>query len=41
MAFENIRLLLKDFEYSIYIRELLKEEFQLKNLNEEMFFNSN
>ena len=38
MAFENIRLLLKDFEYAIYIRELLKEEFQVKNLNEEICF---
>ena len=38
MTFENIRLLLKDFEYSIYIRELLKEEFQVKNLKEEICF---
>ena len=38
MAFENIRLLLKDFEYAIYIRELLKEDFQVKNLKEEICF---
>ena len=38
MTFENIRLLLKDFEYAIYIREFLKEEFQVKNLKEEICF---
>ena len=38
MAFENIRLLLKDFEYAVYITDFFKEEFKVKNLNEEVCF---
>ena len=38
MSFVNTRLLLKDFEYSISLRGLLKEEFQIKNLNGEICF---
>ena len=38
MSFENITILLKDFEYSISIRGLLKEEFQVKNLSGEICF---
>ena len=38
MSFENITILLKEFEYSITLRGLLKEQFQVKNLNSEICF---
>ena len=38
MSFENTTILLKDFEYSITLRMLLKEHFQVKNLNNEICF---
>ena len=38
MSFENVTLLLKDFEYSITLRGLLKEQFEVKNLNGEICF---
>ena len=33
MTFENKTLLLKEFEYSITLRGLLKEQFEVKNLH--------
>ena len=38
MAFQNKTLLLKEFEYSITLRGLLKEENQVKNLHGETCF---
>ena len=38
MSFENITILLKEFEYSITLRGLLKEENQVKNLHGETCF---
>ena len=38
MSFENITILLKEFEYSITLRRLLKEQFQVKNLHGEICF---
>ena len=38
MAFENITILLKEFEYVITLRGLLKEQFEVKNLHDEMCF---
>ena len=38
MSFENITILLKDFEYSITLRGLLKEQFEVKNLRGEICF---
>ena len=38
MSFENVTLLLKDFEYSITLCGLLKEQFEVKNLNGEICF---
>ena len=38
MVFENKNLLLKEFEYSITLRGLLKEENEVKNLNGETCF---
>ena len=38
MAFENLTILLKEFEYSITLRGLLKEEFEIKNLHDERCF---
>ena len=38
MSFENITILLKEFEYSITLRGLLKEQFQVKNLHGEICF---
>ena len=38
MSFENVTILLKEFEYSISLRGLLKEQFQVKNLNGEICF---
>ena len=38
MAFENITLLLKEFEYSITLRGLLNEQFEVKNLHGEVCF---
>ena len=38
MSFENITILLKEFEYSITLRGLLKEQFQVKNLNSQICF---
>ena len=40
MAFENITLLLKEFEYSITLRGLLNEQFEVKKLAwRSLFFN--
>ena len=38
MSFENITILLKEFEYSITLRGLLKEQFEVKNLRGEICF---
>ena len=38
MVFENKTLLLKEFEYSITLRGLLKEENEVKNLQSEICF---
>ena len=38
MAFENKTIHIKDFEYCITLRGLLKEEHQVKNLNGEICF---
>ena len=38
MSFENMTILLKDFEYAITLRGLLKEEFEVKNLRNETCF---
>ena len=38
MAFKNITLLLKEFEYSITLRGLLNEQFEVKNLHGEICF---
>ena len=38
MSFENITILLKEFEYSITLRGLLKEQFEVKNLHGEICF---
>ena len=38
MSFENITIFLKEFEYSITIRGLLKEVYQVKNLNGKICF---
>ena len=38
MSFENITILLKEFEYSITLRGLLKEQFKVKNLRGEICF---
>ena len=38
MSFENITILLKEFEYSITLRGLLKEQYEVKNLHGEICF---
>ena len=38
MIFENKTLLLKDFEYSITLRGLLNEQYEVKNLHGETCF---
>ena len=38
MPFENITILLKEFEYSITLRGLLKEQFEVKNLHGKICF---
>ena len=38
MTFENVTILLKEFEYAITLRGLLKEKFEVKNLHGEICF---
>ena len=42
MTFENVTILLKEFEYAITLRELLKEKSEVKKLTRRnLFFNKN